>query len=67
MTIEQLESNLSPAAKHALETYHIAFKDGDPNMRVIDIWAAIRRLYGEKTYAEFKKHLEDRVRAVLPQ
>lgn len=67
MTLEQLESNLSPCARHALETYNIAWKDGDPDMPISEMYKAIRRLYGQKTYVEFMSHLRARMEAVLPQ
>ncbi len=65
-TLEQLEAGLSPHAKHALETYAIAFWAGDPQLTVREIRRMIAGLYGQAVEDELARHLSDRVSAVLP-
>lgn len=64
--LEQLESRLTPRARHALGAYRYGFDHGDPTMTVRELLAMIERIYGEQTAAELREHLTARMRAVLP-
>lgn len=65
-SLEQFEAALSPKAKHAMETYCIAFTDGGPSMTVRELRTMISRLYGKAVDDELEKHLADRRASVLP-
>ena len=62
-----LEARLSPHAKHAFETYVIAFFRDGQEATVGQLRAAIRTLYGETVDCELEQHFEDRCQAVLPR
>lgn len=64
-TLKQLEVELSPHAKHAFETYLIAFEKGDQNMTVLELRKMIVRLYGKAVDAELENYLFDR-RSIAP-
>lgn len=62
-----LEAQLSPHAKHAYETYLIAFWREGNDMTVGDMRRAIRALYGDAVDRELEQHFEDRRQAVCPR
>jgi hypothetical protein len=62
-----LEAQLSPHAKHAYETYLIAFWREGNDMTVGDVRRAIRALYGDAVDRELEQHFEDRRQAVYPR
>lgn len=62
-----LEAQLSPHAKHAYETYTIAFWRDGQDMTVGDMRRAIRAIYGDAVDRELEQHLEDRRQAVYPR
>lgn len=64
---EELEAKLSPHAKHAYETYVIAFWRKDSDVTVGEMRRAIRSLYGESVDRELEQHFEDRRNAVVPR
>lgn len=63
---EELEAKLSPQAKHAYETYLIAFWRIGNEMTVGEMRKAIRDLYGAAVDRELEQHLEDRRNAIFP-
>lgn len=62
-----LEAQLSPHAKHAYETYTIAFWRDGQDMTVGEMRRAIRALYGDAVDRELEQHMEDRRQAVYPR
>ena len=62
-----LEAQLSPHAKHALETHTIAFFREGQEMTVGELRAAVRNLYGPAVDDELERHFEARRQAVLPR
>lgn len=62
-----LEARLSPHAKHAYETYVIAFWRDGQEMTVGQMRSAIRALYGDAVDRELEQHMEDRRQAVYPR
>lgn len=66
-TLDQLEAALSPHAKHAFETYRIAFERCDPAMTVAELRACVERLYGKEVAEELRDHFAERIAAVLPK
>ena len=61
-----LEAKLSPAAKHAYETFQYAFWLPEQSMTMGELRDALRRLYGEAVDRELEQHFHDRRQAVLP-
>lgn len=61
-----LEAQLSPHAKHAHETYVIAFFREGQDATVGQIRRAVRLLYGPAVDDELEKHFEARRQAILP-
>ena len=62
----ELEAGLSHNAKHAYETYCIAFWRDRNEMTVGDMRRAIRALYGSAIDDELERHLEARRNVILP-
>jgi hypothetical protein len=62
-----IEAQLSPHAKHAYETYTIAFWRNGNDMTVGEMRAAVKALYGDEVDRELEAHLEARRKAVLPR
>ena len=62
-----LEAQLSPHAKHALETHTIAFFREGQEMTVGELRAAVRNLYGPAVDDELERHFEARRQAVYPR
>lgn len=57
---------LSPAAKHAYETFLYAFWLPGQTMTMGELRDALRKLYGEAVDRELEQHFHDRREAVLP-
>jgi hypothetical protein len=58
--LEQLESRLTPRAKHALGACRYGYYYGDLTMTVRELLAMIERIYGKQTVAELREHLTAR-------
>lgn len=61
-----LEARLSPAAKHAYETFQYAFWLPNQEMTMGELRNTLRQLYGEAVDRELEQHFRDRREAVLP-
>lgn len=62
----ELEDMLTPAAKHAYETFLYAFWLPNQTMTMGELRDALRKLYGDAVDRELEQHFHDRRERVLP-